>query len=318
MKFLFVCQPPSDNFAQPYLTYLDSYEWINSDFKMVDFLAFQHDVDVIWIEWANDYARKLLSRGRLSKPVVVRVHDWEIRQNKIMGIDWSNVDLIWFINPDAMRDFQAKVLTFPKERMFFHPNAIDLDCWPSGIAKGEKHLGIITLNIQPRKQLERAVDLMRRLPKEYHLTIRTSPEPHWADMNAVENLRKAVALSNLSSGIEDRIMFDWRPQNVGRIHQDRHEVIDFWRDKSHAVCVSDHEGFCYGLAEGMACGAAGATIVWDWGSTQTFWPFASESIEDLANRIQNSHPTGHNRRSVNRFDAKLLAPDLERKLTELL
>jgi hypothetical protein len=314
MKFLFVCQPLSDNFARPYLTYLDSYEWINSDFKRVESLAQETDVDVIWIEWANDYARKLLHLGRLPKPVIVRIHDWEIRMDKILQIDWSNVDLIWFINPDAMRDFKEKIPGFPEERMFYLPNAIDLDCWPSGIAQGVKHLGILSLNVQPRKRLGRALELMRLLPDEYRLTIRTSPEPHWADPSLVQTLKNHVG----EAYWKGRIKIDWRPQNVGRIHKDRHEVIDFWRDKSHAVCVSDHEGFSYGLAEGMACGAAGATMVWDWGSTKTFWPWASESIEDLATWIQNSQPTELFRLCVDRFDSKRLAPDLERKLTYLL
>ena len=313
MKFLFVCQPLSANFARPYLTYLDSYEWINSDFKRVESLALETDADVIWIEWANDYTRRLLDRGPLPKPVVVRVHDWEIRLNKILLIDWKKVDLIWFINPDAMRDFQEKISWFPRERMFYLPNAIDLGCWPSGIAKGKKHLGIITLNIQPRKRLERSLDLMELLPEAYRLTIRTSPEPHWADPSLVRQFSEEAKLI-----YGDRIMFDWRVPNAARLNVDRHEVIDFWRDKSHAICVSDHEGFCYALAEGMACGAAGATMVWDWGSTKTFWPWASESIEDLASRIQDTHATELARRCVYRFDSKLLAPDLERKLTDLL
>ncbi len=306
MKFLYICQPDASQFAEPYLSYLTNDRLQTHDRRNVRRLAIQgaQEYDVIWIEWANRFASSLLSVGRLPAFTILRVHDWEIRTEIVRNINWENVDALWFINPDAMDDFN-QLVNYPRERQFYLPNAVDLAEWPL-CASGDRHLGIITVNVQPRKRLERAIELMELLPDDYRLTIRTSAEPHPADMLGVQKLEALIGAQP-----KGRITLEYRTLHANQITSHRHEVHEFWSDKSHAVSVADHEGFCYGLAEGMACGAAGACLDWDWGQPRLFYGCVCDTLPELADYIQETHPGPEWRAQIEPFAAPAMAYKLE-------
>lgn len=308
MKLLFVCQPHSHHFAEPYLRYLSHDRASTRDYRQSRHMASGYDV--VWIEWANQLAVNILNQGRLDAFTIVRIHDWEIRMNIIKKIPWENVDAIWFVNPDAQEDFNQKV-GVPLDKQFFLPNAIDLSEWPL-CAKGKNHLGIVTANIQPRKRLDRALELMKFLPAHYHLTIRTSPEPHFADPTGLSDLKNEI----VQRGLVNLVTLELRPFREDRILTHRHEIIDFWRNKSHAVSVASHEGFCYGVAEGMACGAAGAVLRWEWGRPELFYNCVEDDVEDLAQHIVESHANPIHRAFMEPFSAQALAAKLESIIDE--
>jgi len=312
MKLLFVCQPHSHHFAVPYLKNLTSTPDVPSGATPTQIREWADRYDAIWFEWANAYTERMIVDGPVGAFTIVRVHDWEIRTGRIQGMNWSAVDAVWFINPEAQEDFNRQV-ELPNQKQFFLPNAVDLAEWPL-VAKGSKHLGIVTANVQPRKALQRAVDLMELLPNDYRLTIRTSREPHPQFMQEVENLRQRVHAFNFKYG--DRITLEWRPFRENQILTHRSEIVDFWRDKSHAVSVAEHEGFCYGVAEGMACGAAGAILRWEWGRPETFYNCVENTLPKLARRITESHPGPLNRLFIDAFSSTELAPRLENIITE--
>ncbi len=311
MKLLFVCQPNSHHFAEPYLSHLTHSRAVTRDYRQVQHAAGEYDV--VWIEWANSHAINILSGGHLGAFTIVRIHDWEIRRNVIQKIPWENVDAVWFINPDAQDDFNRKV-GVPLSKQFFLPNAVDLSEWPL-VARGSKHLGIVTANVQPRKRLDRAIDLMRLLPKDYQMTIRTSPDPHPLYPHLYAELVE-LGRMYVEEGSGGTITLELRPFVEQKILTHRSEIVDFWRDKSHAVSVASHEGFCYGVAEGMACGAAGAVLNWEWGKPRTFYNCVEDDLERLAERIEGTRAHPIYRTFMEPFSAQALAPKLEMIIEE--
>ena len=299
LRLLFSSRPNASHFAEPYLAYIPHSRLITDEPRAV--IQTAQDFDVLWLEWANHVTRRILRTHKPRAFVIVRVHDWEIRSRLVLQVNWRNVDLVWFVNQDARRDFNAIVPRPPRRQLVLH-NALDLDEWPV-VASGTKHIGVITANIQRRKRLERAVDLMRYLPTDYRMTIRTSPVAHHDSPDGPRQLAdRATAVAG------GRVTLNWRPFDVQTITE-RSDVVDFWRDKSHVICTSDHEGFCYSFAEGMACGAAGATLAWDWGRPADMYPpgIVHDTLQAMADAIVSSEPGPGWRDCVTPFDARVKA-----------
>ena len=286
MTFLFTSQRHAGHFAEPYLcrlfvTYADM-ERVYREAKKYD---------VVWCEWGGAYTRQLL-REDIDGFVMVRVHDAEVRTGTVKLLDWSQVDCVWFINEQTQADFNGLV-DYPREKQFYLPNAIDLREWPL-VAEGEKHIGLVAVNTSERKRIDRAVELMKFLP-DYQLTVRTSRPVK----TSLHNVR-----------------FDLRKFDKATV-TDKREMVEFWRGKSHVICTSDHEAFCYAFAEGMACGAAGTTWDWEWGNASTFYPgLVSGSLEEMAERVTTTLPGKWWRRQVERFDADVLTPRLVAELED--
>lgn len=299
MQFAFSCQPGSDNFALPYLRHLD-YERVGPGNRRGQ---------ALWVEWGAEYTRRLLEE-RQPLFTIVRIHDWEVRRRKVEVLPWHHVDAIWFINEWTRRDFN-KIIDYPDDRQFVLPNAIDLGEWPL-CARGEKHIGMLALNIQPRKNLDAAVELMTRLPG-WELTIRTSPQPHFLDPEGPARLPMLIK----ERGLSDRVHLDWRTLKSGETSI-RTDVVKFWRTKSHAILTSRHEAFGYSLGEAMACGCAGVTLRWDWGGPEQFWPLVADNLDEMADMVRRSFPAWQWRAVVEQFAAPALARKLEETITTLL
>lgn len=297
MRFVFAAQRGSDNFALPYLKYLDH--------ARIDHVtASLEAADVLWVEWGASYAARLL-RERHECFTIVRVHDWEIRHGAVDKVNWMNVDAVWFINRDAQDEF-CKRLAYPRERTFFLPNAIDLAAWPL-CAEGEHHIGVVSAWAHPRKRLHLAADLMDLLPDPWRMTIRVAGY-HPEHPDAVDHLKSVCSRHG------DRIRFEWRdPREIDL--SDNRDMIDFWRDKSHTLSLSDHEGFHYAIVEGMACGCAPAILRWDWGRPDDFYDHGVyDNLHTLALWISTTTRSDQWRISISQHSAEARARELEQLL----
>lgn len=290
---LLATRPQWEHFALPYLRAIGGRTLLTESPPAVHKAA-ALDVDVVWIEWANEFAVEILRR-RLPAFTIVRVHDYEVRRGLVRAVNWRHVDLIWFINRDTQRDFNRLVAS--DRPQIFLPNAVDPEPFPL-VAADSKHLAMLSVNAQPRKRYERAVELMKLLP-EYRLTIRTEPT------HGIPELIKGAP----------NVQIDARPLNPDLIN-DKRDVVAFFRGKSHVLSTSDHEGFHYAVAEGMLCGCAPVVYDWEWGQARDFWdPFVCGSLGEMAARIRMTKGSTSSsqlwRRYVTRhFAAEKLAPRL--------
>jgi glycosyltransferase involved in cell wall biosynthesis len=302
MKILCAYKPHSDQFAYPYVRALGATTLRRTSYAEVYDQAARHDA--VWIEWANDFAAALLKR-RLGAFTVVRIHDHEIRQGRVDRINFENVDLLWFINRDAMRDF-AKRLPGVLTPRFFLPNAVDVSQFEY-VAEDSNRLAFLSLLPRPRKRLDRAIRLLTLLP-DHTLHIRTSLTLSGYGCNPREEVRKMMFLAK-SLEVGKRLFWEFSEPDHSKL-KDKTEVVEFFRGKSHVVSTSEHEGFHYSVAEGALCGLAPVVYDWEWGRAGDFWNVCP-SIEHMANAVLMLRPSTEHRRDVAaRFGADVLAKEL--------
>jgi len=171
---LFISKPEADNFALNYLNYMpECKRYVGRGMDEIRNEIIKEN-DVLWLEWANDLTA-LITEHRWIPKVVVRVHDHEIRDNRIQAVNWDNVDYIWFINRQAQEDFNKKLTV--KCKQFFLPNAFDPKPFTVNHVTN-KHIGVLSIYSRPRKRLDRAIEVFKQLYKndqEWEMTIRVDP-----------------------------------------------------------------------------------------------------------------------------------------------
>lgn len=258
---LFISKPEADNFARNYLNYMpECTRYIGRDMEDIRSLM-ADEKDIIWLEWANDLTANITQYNyETSAKVMVRIHDHEITQNRIHGVNWDNVDYIWFINRQAQEDFNKKLSVNCEQ--FFLSNAVDTQGYTPNYVTN-KHIGLHCIYAKPRKRIDRAIQALKELyaqDQEWELTIRVDPFGFTAEY---DQYRK------LSGGLP--IHWDIHTIDLATYGNDKSQINEFYQDKSVVLSTSDHEGFHYAIAEGIACGCYPVVYNWEWGYPRDFW-----------------------------------------------
>ena len=269
---LFVSKPEADNFALNYLNYMpECTKLVSRNMERINNQCID-EKEFIWLEWANDLTAQI-TQSRFNAKVIVRVHDHEISQNRIQNVNWDNVDYIWFINRQAQEDFNNKILV--KCKQFFLPNAFDPKPFTVNHVTN-KHIGVLSIYSRPRKRLDRAIKIFRELhykDQEWEMTIRVDPTGFTDEYDRLRILSKDLPIN-----------WDTHIIELSSYGTDRSQVDEFFQDKAIVLSTSDHEGFHYAIAEGIACGCYPVVYDWEWGNAKDFWG-DYVSIE-LAGRLQ--------------------------------
>lgn len=287
---LFVSQPGSDHFAQPYLK-----EWptsVESCLTTNEVLVrrqMRHH-DFVWIEWGNTLCDRILDKGPhpTGGKIMVRIHDYEIRTGLVDYIHWQNADALWFVNPQSMSDFRGRIISNDNGwkldglRMFVVPNAVTIGDFRIVADPKSKKLAMLSVNFQSRKRYDRAVMLLSLLPDTYTLHIRASMEHREA--GRCYDLCTVLARK---FGIHDRLFIDTGHVVDAEDLTEKQDIIDFFRGKSHVLSTSNHEGHHLTIAEGMLCGLQPIVFDWEWGQASYFWnPYVYTSVGAMAEAIQ--------------------------------
>ena len=285
MNILFASKPNADNFARPYTDHMGIPALVTADPNEVR----AAETEVLWLEWANAWTASVV-RTKHKAFTIVRIHDYEIWSGLIQNVDWNNVDLMWFINQQAMADFNEVIVTDTPQ--MFLPNAVSTE-GIEVVCEDSKHIAMLSIDVSGRKRYDRAFMLMRLLP-EYQLTIRA-------------NTHKGKIMGALT----DRIHLDHRPFDASAIH-DKSDVNEFFRGKSHILSTSEHEGFHVAVCEGCYAGLAPAVYNWEWGRARDFWdPNVADNLEDLADLIRRAGPSsGWRGWAGAKYSPEALAPRL--------
>lgn len=299
---LFICQSKADNFALPYLNEMNINVLINSDVGLIR--KEMRNYDFAWIEWGNDLCRRILEQPCPCK-VMNRVHDWEIRMDKILEINYENVDLLWFINREAMADFKRKLPGLNKP-MFFLPNAVDVSLFEENISD-QKKIGALSLNNQDRKDYMRLARIYKKvyeIDNEWELEIR-------CDFN--RNPEEFAQVANYLSGT--KVLFTSHVLNMQDIN-DKTDVNEFFKDKSIVISTSNHEGFHYAIAEGMLCGCQPVVYNWEWGQPRDFWNgYVNNSEDEMVRAILGGIPSVSYRQYViDNFSSEVLVKKLDKEI----
>lgn len=292
---LFVAKPNADQYAYPYYIALDCHVSISA---YPEFLKqrCEKEKELIWMEWSNDMTA-ILTQQRYDAPVMVRVHDHEVYRGRVDNVNWNNVDMIWFINPETQKAFNDRIDCDCHQ--FFLPNAI----LPEQFNVGEKSKKIAFLSIFPRKRkrLDRAIDIIERINQkdpEWELHVMYDPSCNNEDMDDWSTMIKK-SYANIIP--HPRLYFE----ETAKFKED---VDSFFADKAYVLSTSEHEAFHYAIAEGMACGAAPLCMPWEWGDARHFWPtVGSSQIVDKVTNDPMPDPSENRKWVEERYSAYGLA-----------
>lgn len=243
--------------------------------------------DVIWLEWGT--AAPLLEvLAETPAAVVIRLHDWEIREADLIKCgSWKNADRIVFINECARRDFLtgADPELRPKSALLF--NAVDERQFPLKFGAGRYSILIVCIKLSERKGIFRALDILRALvdrDRNFTLTIRTSIHD---SVDLVDPVYRRVRELDLC----DHVTFSFEGGTIQNREQRRNHVFELnikvgllaeYARHDLVWSTSFHEGFHYVVAEAALCGLEPVVIDWDWGGPEQFWaPFLARTADDF-------------------------------------
>lgn len=224
--------------------------------------------DFVWLEWASPLtaaATKQISTLR-SKPVVCRLHGFEVFTDLPNQIDWSVVDQLIFV-AEHKRERFFRLLPNAAVDSTVIRNGVVVDRY--SIPPGKKNTKKLLLlgHINYRKGLDLLMhfyqQLLRKDP-EYELYIRGD----WQDARyrmAIMTMVKELRLQEHVTFVEEWI-----------------DDLDAWMsDKSHILSFSLEESFHYAVGNGMAAGMK--PVVHAWNESRSIWPeeFIFSGLDDF-------------------------------------
>jgi len=230
--------------------------------------------DVVWLEWAHRLTAAATQRIAClrTKPVVCRVHGFEVFTALPEKIDWSVVDRVVFV-AEHKRDILVRRLPALGSKSCVIRNGVRLDRF--SIAEGKRNTRHIVAigHLSYRKGypllLQFFHELLRR-DERFRLTIRgDASDPRY-------EMALRAMITELDLGRHVQLVTEWI------------DDLDGWlADKSHVASFSLEESFHYGLAHGIAAGLKPLIRAWPeardiWGDEHVFNDL--EGFLELADR----------------------------------
>ena len=199
--------------------------------------------DVCWFEWCDElviYGSKL---GLAAiKPIVCRIHGYEVYSDMIHQVNWKNVDNLVIVAPHIRRIFEHEIKKSYNKKINISTIfcGVSLEKYPfNNKAKGYNlgYLGFINY----KKNLPLTLDIFKKLhdkDKRYRLFIAGK----FQDERTLSYINYFIKEYKL----EDYIDFDgW---------QEYEQKVEWFRKINYMVISSIDEGLCYAAAEAMCSG----------------------------------------------------------------
>jgi len=218
--------------------------------------------DVVWLEWGHRLTVAATQRtGCLrTKPVVCRVHGFEVFTALPDQADWSVVDRVVFV-AEHKRDILVERLPELGPKTCVIRNGVQLDHFTIAEGKHDTRHIVAIGHLNYRKGYPLLLQFFHELvqrDERFRLTIRgDASDPRY------EMVLRAM-IDELGLGRRVELVTDWI------------EDLDGWlADKSHVASFSLEESFHYGLAHGIAAGLKPLIRAWPeardiWGDAYVF------------------------------------------------
>jgi len=149
---------PWNNVWVRYLTkYFDKVDDIDFKVLISNKLNFKdiNGADVFICGWANELAIELSKRPKVCKKYITFARSYEVFFGHIDKINWKNFDDVIFVNK-AFCDLYKHIIP---SKMWFMPNAIDLDEW-----KPQRHSRGLNIAMVANLSHKKGIDLI----PQYH------------------------------------------------------------------------------------------------------------------------------------------------------
>lgn len=213
--------------------------------------------DVVWLEWGHELTAFATQRVRAlkDKPVVCRIHGFEVFTDVPEKADWSVVDHVIFV-AQHKRAILLERLPVLAEKSSVIRNGVALGRFTIPEGKlNTRHLAAIG-HLNYRKGypvlLQHFHELARR-DGRFRLSIRGDRQ------DARYEMALRTMIDELELGERVAIVTEWVPD------------LDAWlADKSHVVSCSLEESFHCGLGDGIAAGLR--PVIHAWREAREIWP----------------------------------------------
>jgi len=213
--------------------------------------------DIVWLEWAYQLTALVTQKIREleSKPVVCRLHGFEVFTELPQQINWNVIDKLIFVANHKREIFNKRLPHVQVDQTVIR-NGVVTDKFNIPENKVNTKKLLLLGHINYRKGLTLLIqfynELLKRDP-EFHLYIRGD----WQDfrykmavMTMVEELKLYDKITFVEGWIDD---------------------LNAWvADKSHILSFSLEESFHYTIGNGMAAGLK--PVIHAWNESREIWP----------------------------------------------
>lgn len=245
------------------------------------------EADAIWVDWCTDEIVSLSHTNHVKKPVIVRVHAFEVLEGGYAGtVAWENVMAVVAVSPHIATLLRSQVPDIDS-RTSVHviPNGVDLDRFVPSSRFSSSDIAWVGV-VAPKKNPFVALHVLKELAKrgkDYRLHV----------AGDVANTRAAMHFNYLakSLGLSDRVF------QYGHVK----DMPAWYADKGVLLSTSLYESFGFAIAEASAAGLW--PVVLDFPNAEDLWPRAMivQSISEACDKICDARQGAYRNYVANRY-----------------
>lgn len=203
----------------------------------------------IFFEWGSTLLRRATNLFKIEKPVVARIHRYEVFEKELFNINFNEIDKIILVSEYIKEVFLEKFPTL-KNKVVLIPNAISCDNFFPAPDK-KKSFKICTLSfLEKRKRIDLVIEAMKYL-KNPNITLH---------IGGVGNIETQLKTKIKHENLEDRVFLDGKIDNLQ----------EWYGNKDIIINASENESFGVSLIEAMACGVI--PLIRGWGAAKYLYP----------------------------------------------
>jgi hypothetical protein len=259
--------------------------------------------DCVWLEWAGQLTGVVTQRFPQvrRKPVICRVHGFEVFTDFPAQIDWSVVDHVVFAAGHKMEIFRERFAGAEVDCSVIY-DGVETERFTVAPGKTNTKRVVVLGNINYRKGFPLLLQFHHELLKrdgDFHVFVRgehRDPRYKMAVETMIDELDLADSVTFVTEWIDD---------------------LNAWlADKSHVVSFSLEESFHYAIGNGMAAGLKPAIHAWR--ESRRIWPerFVFRNLEEFLDIMLGDYDPPAYRQAL--LDLPRTAEAQNRQIAELI
>ncbi len=211
--------------------------------------------DIAWFEWVD---AMLLTATKIDKhcKYITRLHSYEAFDNIIQAINWAKVDDIVFVAKHIQDIGNNQSYEMSKVNQHIIPNGIDFTkrtYKAHGHGFNLAYVGYLNHKKNPSLLLQ-CMSALKCINPQYKLHVAGIHQELRYQLYWNKMLKELDLIDNV-------IMYGWiEPENIN----------EWLQDKDYVISTSELESFCYGIADGMACGIK--PLCHNWVGAENIYP----------------------------------------------
>jgi hypothetical protein len=251
-KYYFIAS--NQQFLTPITDHLNPENYNVTD-KFVPLLA--DNVELIWVEWANDYAINV-SKYETKAKKILRIHAFEAYSNVLPYVDFNGYDLIIFVAEHIKKYVESKYGEISHSVVI--PNAIDTDKFSIPLNKEKNNKIAYAGYVTRKKGIGELLLIAKSLPEyEFHIAGKYQEDDVAQYMN------------------------EKKPENVF-LHPWQQDLNKWFEDKTYIISTSLRESQGVATMEAMASGLK--PLIYSWiGAKDIYKNYVFENIDELKNLL---------------------------------